>query len=403
LRRGQNKSRFTHNFTMPIQEGPAKQPIRRVSAGLMLCLLILAMPATLIAVFLLLDAESWNGRLFAASCLVLYSGACGLYLWLGNGSRVCRRGALALSGLALVGFAACYTFSPSGVTSGGSKLQSVFPPGGHYATWTPVGLVPEMDQTKLGADLTPYADPLMTRAKAARMKALFLTAYREMQQDPEFVAVGSVMGHAYADAFGFPFNDRHLFSYIPTHKPGQKLPVVLFLHGSCGNFKAYLWTWKRFADDHQIAIVAPTFGFGVWSKPGGMEAIDWAYSYCTNHSELDADRIVLVGLSNGGIGVSRAVCQNSGRFRGLVYISGVMEGDVMASPRFMQGCKGKPVLVIHGDQDERIPLKYVEEPLRGLTATVAVKTKYYADEDHFLFLSRRAEVLEDVFNSMAPW
>lgn len=244
-----------------MQDGPVKQTIR----GVVLFLLILAMPATLIAVFLLLDAETRNGRMFAASCLVLYAGTCGLYLWLKKGGRVAGRGALAFSAVALIGFTACYAFSPSGVTSGGSKLQSVFPPGRHYARWTPVGLVPEMDQMKLGADLTPYSDALMTRAKAERMKALFLTAYREMQQDPEFVAVGSVMGHGYVDAFGFPFNDRHLFSYVPGHKPGQKLPVILFLHGSCGNFKAYLWTWKRFADDHQIAIVAPTFGFGNWT------------------------------------------------------------------------------------------------------------------------------------------
>src|SRR4051794_37157603 len=155
---------------MPMQDGPVKQTIRSV----LLFLLILAMPATVIAVFLLLDAETWNGRLFAASCLVLYSGTCGLYLWLKKGSRVAERGALAVSGVSLIGFAACYAFSPSGVTSDGSKLQSVFPPDRHYARGTPVGLVPEMDQMKLGADLTPYADPLMTRAKAERMKALFL-------------------------------------------------------------------------------------------------------------------------------------------------------------------------------------------------------------------------------------
>jgi predicted esterase len=383
---------------MAMQDGPAKQAIR----GVVLFLLILALPATLIAVFLLLDAETGNGRLFAASCLGLYAGTCGLYFCLKTGGRVAGQGASALSGLALVGFAACYSFSPSGVTSGGSKLQSVLPPGRHYVRWTPVGLVPEMDQMKLGADLAPYCDALMTRAKAERMKALFLTAYREMQHDPEFVAVGSAMGHAYVDAFGFPINDRHLFSYIPNHNPGQKLPVILFLHGSCGNFKAYLWTWKRFADEHQVAIVAPTFGFGNWHHPGGMEAIDWAYAYCTNQSEFDSGRIVLAGLSNGAIGVSRAVCQDSGRFRGLIYISPVMEADVMASPAFMQGCKGKPLLVIHGDQDERIPLKYVEQPLAGLTGTAAVTTRYYANEDHFLFLSRRTDVLNDMFNWMAP-
>src|SRR5204862_1450903 len=141
-------------------------------------------------------------RLLAASCLMLYAGQCGLYLWLKKGVRIAGRGAVGLTGVPLIGFAACYAFSPSGVNSGDSKLQSVFPPGRHYARWTPVGLVPEMDQTKLGADLTPYSDTLMTRDKAVRLKTLFLAAYREMQQDPEFVAVGSVMGCAYADAFG---------------------------------------------------------------------------------------------------------------------------------------------------------------------------------------------------------
>jgi len=386
-----------------MQDGPLKQANLTVGRFVVLLLLILALPAMLIAVFLLLDAETWNGRLFAVSCLVLYAGTGALYLSLKKGRRIAGRVALSLCGVALIGFAAGYTFSPSGVTLSDSKLQSVFPPGRHFTRWTPVSLVPEIDQTKLGADLSPYADVLMTRAKARRMKALFLTAYREMQRDPEFVAVGSVMGHAYADAFALPFNERHLFSYIPTHKPGQKLPVVLFLHGSCGNFKAYLWTWKRFADDHQIAVVSPTFGFGNWHHPGGMEALDWAYAYCTNHSALDAGRIVLAGLSNGGIGVSRAVCQNPGRFRGLLYISAVMEAEVMASPAFSQGCQGKPMLVLHGGEDERIPLQYVEQPLAGLIGTAAVKTKFYAGEDHFLFLSRRVEVLEEVFSSMAPW
>src|SRR5881394_3100881 len=118
---------------MAMQDGPVKQAIR----GVVLFLLILAMPATLIAVFLLLDAETGNGRLFAASCLGLYAGTCAFYLWLRKGGRVAGRGALALSGVALIGFAASYAFSPSGVTAGGSKLQSVFSPGRHYARWTP--------------------------------------------------------------------------------------------------------------------------------------------------------------------------------------------------------------------------------------------------------------------------
>ena len=54
-------------------------------------------------------------------------------------------------------------------------------------------------------------------------------------------------------------------------------------------------------------------------------------------------------------------------------------------------------------QDERIPLKYLEQPLSGLTGIVVVRKKFYSGEDHFLILSRREDVLQDVFNWMAAW
>src|ERR1051326_5121800 len=154
-----------------------------------------------------------------------------------------------------------------------------------------------MDQAKLGAALAPFGDSLMTRAKAKRMNTLFMTSYREMQSDPEFVAVGSVMNTVYRDMFSLSFDNRQLYVYVPPHEPGKKLPAVLFLHGSCGNFKVYMWKWKRFADAHKVAIVAPTFGFGNWHRPGGVEAIESAYSYCASQPEIDSQRIFLAGLS----------------------------------------------------------------------------------------------------------
>jgi predicted esterase len=364
-------------------------------------ILLLGIPAFLTAVFLMLDAETGAGRLFAVSGLLLYAATGCLLWWFERDTRAAGHAAGALGGLALMGFGVCYALSPVGVSAKDAKVQSVFSPGSHYARWSPVNLVPEMDQIKAGADLSPCLDALMTRAKAARMKGLFLTAYREMQLDRDFVEVGSAMGCAYRDLLCMPFRGQHLFSYLPAHPPGQKLPVILFLHGSGGNFKSFLWTWKRFADAHQVAIVAPTFGFGNWSRPGAMEAVDWAYAYCTNHAELDAGRVVLAGLSNGGLGVSRAICRHPDRYRGLVYLSGVMEPDVMASPAFQQSCKGKPILVLHGSQDERIPLAYINQILNGLSGEIVVETKFYPEEDHFLILSKRDEWTKVVFRWMS--
>lgn len=377
-------------------------------------LLVLGTPPTFLAILLLCESETWGGRLFAVSCVLLFAAGCCLFRWIYVGGRGLRvegkpltldpslhrmgRGVetICLLGAAIVCIAFCYAVAPSGKVAASSKLQSVSPPGKHYRRWTPNGLVPEIDQVKMGADISPFADAIMTRTKAARMKSLFLTACREMQHDPDFVSAGSAMGDVFADMFGLPFNAGHLYAYIPEHKPGQKLPVILFLHGAGGNFKAFIWNWKRLADARGVAIVAPSFGSGSWHHRGGMEAIDTAYEYCARHPGLDAQRIVLAGLSNGGIGVSRALCLNPQRYRGLIYISPVLEPDVVGSPVFAQACAGKPILVLHGDEDERIPRRYVEEPLRSLAGKVSVEAKYFPGEDHFLILSKRDEVLEEV-------
>src|SRR5882724_9968919 len=198
---------------MPVQDKPKKSPTRVAALCAVFFLNILMFPSALLAVLLLLDGETWAGRLFASSWLALC--VLGFYLYMSLRQRASggTRVLASLGVFAALGFLACYLLAPSGVAPANSRLQSVFLGKGHYSRWTPPGLVPEMDQTKLGADLSPYDDALMTRAKGARMKALFMTAYQEMQQDPEFVAVGSVMGRAYVDAFGFPQGGCHLFSY----------------------------------------------------------------------------------------------------------------------------------------------------------------------------------------------
>ncbi len=383
-------------------EPPKPVSLLRVAAlSITALLLILGTPPTLLAVLLLCESETWGGRLFAISCVLLFVVDCSLFIWLYRSHRRAKTATLLLFGAAVLCIVMCYALVPSGKTSTGSKLQSVFPSGTHYRRWTPNGLVPEIDQVKMGADLSPFADAIMTRAKAARMKHIFLTSYREMQHDPDFVSAGSAMGDVFADMFRLPFNAGHLYAYIPDHKPGQKLPVILFLHGAGGNFKAFIWNWKRLADARQLAVVAPSFGCGSWYQRGGMEVIDVAYEYCAHHPELDTNRIILAGLSNGGIGVSRGMCLHADRYCGLVYISPVLEPDVVGSPVFVQACAGKPILVLHGDQDDRIPRKYVEEPLKSLAGKVSVDAHYFPGEDHFLILSKRDEVLEQVGKWMA--
>ena len=216
--------------------------------------------------------------------------------------------------------------------------------------------------------------------------------YRSMEADPEFAALGTVLPDAYADR-----DDGHLFAYAPPHASSERLPTILFLHGSAGNFKAYFYLWKRFAERTRTIVVCPSFGFGNWYEHGGVEAVERARAWAIVNLGADETRIFLVGLSNGGTGVTRAAAANPGAYRGLVLLSGVLEDDILRSA--MKGDTAGaafpwPMLVVHGRDDERIPLVDVQRSLKRLRARGAsIDERIIDGEDHFLFFDRDEEVL----------
>jgi hypothetical protein len=159
------------------------------------------------------------------------------------------------------------------------------------------------------------------------------------------------------------------------------------------------WVWARFAEEHGYVIVAPSFGFGNWLRPGGVEAATRALDDAATVVELDPDRIYLAGISNGGLGVSRLAMASPEQFQGLIFLSPVMAAEIVDSTEFLDTWRGRPVLVITGEGDQRIPLKYVTRRVLNLQASgVEVTYLTYPDEDHFLFFSQPTSVLNDVSN-----
>lgn len=287
--------------------------------------------------------------------------------------------------------------TPSGDTDPGSPVSQRFTTDTRFPRYAISNIVPETEQINLGFVVMPYLDAIFTHEQARRVRGFTLDLYREMDRDPNFRVLGSAMGWAYADLFGQPYNVGHYYLYVPRNRPATPVPAIVFLHGSMGNFKAYTWVWSSLAEELGYVIIAPSFGFGNWREPGGVDAVVKALADAQTVVELDENRLYLAGLSNGGLGVSLLADAAPERFRGLIFISPVMATEVVDHAAFQSAWAGHPVLIITGQADERVPVAYVSERARRLErGGVTVKSIVYPEEDHFLFFAQRERIVQDV-------
>lgn len=329
--------------------------------------LVMALPGAL-AVLLVIVAATWRGHLFGVTALAFVLTP-----------LLRRRPALALLVATALGVTVLALSVPT-PRGGPDGAFAVTPVSNHALSLTT--LLPEIDQLTLGSHLVAFADPYLTRESAAHVRRLFLDVYRPMLDDPQFAALPTQLGEAYAAA-----STGQRFVYVPPHAAGERLPCVIFLHGSGGNFTGYLWVWKALADELRFVVVAPGFGFGNWQRPGGVEAVEAARQYAIDSLPVDSDRIVLAGLSNGGRGVMRTIETNGRAYRAVVLISAVV--DVDPTPALW---RDRSVLLLHGLKDDRISEKWfrlAESSLRAAGARLTVHTD--PEEDHFLIFSRRDE------------
>jgi poly(3-hydroxybutyrate) depolymerase len=352
---------------------------------------LIALPLALSFV-LLFTAETLAGRLFALDALLLLA----LPVILVRAWRAADRGRFRLPAVAaaafVVLFAALRALVPPGPLEGREAAKGPGPrtryPNAPYRPWALSSLLPEIDQFKLGTYFVWLADPIIDRRGAAALRASVLQVYRPMERDQAFRDLGSAMTYAYSNE-----DSGHFYEYIPPGPPGETPPAVVFLHGSAGNFKGYLWVWKPIADAGKFMVIAPSFGFGDWQDAGGMEAIERARMHALRDLGADPARVYLAGLSNGGRGVTRAVASmapGEPRWAGIILLSAVIEPRIVKEAT---GWRGLPVLVIHGQRDDRLTWDYLEGGLSALRGRGAdVTTRIDPEEDHFLVFSRADEV-----------
>ncbi len=351
----------------------------------------LAVGAGLGFLLLALVAVTSAGRIAAGALLA--AGAAPVLLtqaWVGR-ERRWLRGGLACGVVALGLTAELVRRAPRGDEGPSAKLSSAYLGSAHFRRYSPGNLVPEIDQLMACFTVMALMDPLFTWGQSVELKSWTAQLYAELNQDAEFVRPGSAMPLVYDELLGRSPSTGHCFVYVPPGVDRTKpVPLLVFFHGSGGSFKGYLRVLAGVADRLGMVVAAPSLGMGNWQLPETEEAFAAALRAAGRAATIDLGSVHAAGLSNGGLGVSQLASVRGAALRSLVVISPVLDRERIGSPGFARQCGARPVLVLAGQEDDRIPLASVERGVADLVAAGAVPTLVVVPgANHFLLFSHR--------------
>ncbi len=169
-------------------------------------------------------------------------------------------------------------------------------------------------------------------------------------------------------------NERGGFSlYVPEYYAGEAVPLVMALHGGSGHGRNFLWSWLRAARSVNAIVISPTSSDRTWSlmQPEADSArLTGLVNYAKEHWNIDEQRILLTGMSDGGTFSYVSGLAADSPFTHLAPCSASfhpMLMEVVDAERI----KGLPVYLIHGALDWMFPVSVAQEANASLSAAGA--------------------------------
>lgn len=170
--------------------------------------------------------------------------------------------------------------------------------------------------------------------------------------------------------------------------PSQGYPVLLALHGFGENAERFATRLAALAGS-PYALVIPDGPFPVelrdeegarigcawYQYDGDAHRFAQALNFGVTHLEavleaaaarwpIDAERVVLLGYSQGGYLGAVAAFRNRARYRGLIAIATRIKHEVLEQE--LANARGYPVLALHGERDRATPLEPQKRSLEVL-------------------------------------
>ncbi|MBA2251093.1 MAG: hypothetical protein H0W13_00085 [Nitrospirales bacterium] len=142
--------------------------------------------------------------------------------------------------------------------------------------------------------------------------------------------------------------------YVPSnYELSKPYALVICLHGAGFTGDAYLERWQTRLDEGYL-VACPTLPQGNWWTREAADVVLATLRVVQSRYHVDPNRIFLTGMSNGGIGVYLVGSHYAPLFAGLAPMASGLD-DVLLP--FLQNLRHTPVYLIHGAQDQVMPVE----------------------------------------------
>jgi predicted esterase len=188
------------------------------------------------------------------------------------------------------------------------------------------------------------------------------------------------------------FKDRGHYWFLKAQQ--QKAPLLIFLHGSGGNFKAYQHWFAAEASKKGIAMAFPSWGLGLWSPEKLNKRLEAIIKDIQLKNDIDPQRIFICGLSQGSFTGLKALALGTIQPQGFIAVSGVPE----FSDSEIKIIQKTPLYIIHGTQDERAPIQIAKKLVNKLrkSRVEVLYSEYTAN--HTLIKVKNAKIVDNILN-----
>lgn len=148
-------------------------------------------------------------------------------------------------------------------------------------------------------------------------------------------------------------NKRSFLTYIPSANKSSNMPLVISLHGGFASPKGmfHLADFRPIAEREKFIVVCPASKH-FWHDGANLHGIDDVkfidelITYMIKTYHVDADRVYITGISNGGFMTTRLACQLHNHIAAIAVVAATLdvgEGYDLEKPL--------PVLYMHGTKD----------------------------------------------------